>query len=328
MTALLDVRALSVSFGPGGARRTIVDRIDFSIGRGEIVALVGESGSGKSATALALSRLNEGPRCGYSGEIRLSGRNILALDHPDLRRLRGRAIATIFQDPLSALNPSETIAQQIAEGMRAHGMAGPDADDRITRLLGEVGIHDPDRVTRAYPHQISGGQRQRVMIALALACDPELLIADEPTTALDVTVQTQVLATLYRAVQKRGMSVLIITHDMGVVAGMADRVMVMYGGRIVESAPVETLFALPRHPYTRALLDCARHVRDASGHYATIPGTAETAFALRATQGCAFAPRCRRARPACFTHQPELAECSDTGRVACHFPLVGSKIDG
>jgi peptide/nickel transport system ATP-binding protein len=322
MDTLLETAALSVAFGLGENRLRVVHDVSLRVGRGEIVALVGESGSGKSATAMALSRLNEGPRCSYSGAVLFKGLDVFSLDRQALRSFRTRAVSTIFQDPLSALNPAETIAAQIGEGLPADLRRTAVRRARIADLLAEVGIHDTARVARSYPHQLSGGQRQRVMIALALACDPELLIADEPTTALDVTVQAQVLAILYRAVRRRGMAVLLITHDMGVVAGMADRVAVMYGGRIVEEAPVEALFAAPRHPYTAALIECAGHARDAAGHYTFIPGVPAGALALRDVAGCAFAARCPHGTARCTGRRPDLAQAGKGRSLACHHPVA------
>ncbi|MFQ6550350.1 ABC transporter ATP-binding protein [Aestuariibius sp. 2305UL40-4] len=319
MTAqLLDVADLSVAFGPDGARLAAVKGVSFSVAPGEVLAIVGESGSGKSATAMALARLNEGPGADLSGRIGLQGREVLKLSPADLQELRGRGIAMIFQDAMSALNPCETIGDQIAEALIVHGKATRRAArTRAVELLAEVGLPEPDRRAALYPHEISGGQRQRAMIAVALACDPALLIADEPTTALDVTVQAQILALLTGLVATRNMGLILITHDLGVVAGVADRVAVMYAGRLVEAAPVEALFAAPHHPYTRDLIAAASAAPDANGQLASIPGAPPNLGS--GDTGCAYAPRCRKASPRCTAERPDLAPLG-TSRVACWHP--------
>jgi oligopeptide/dipeptide ABC transporter ATP-binding protein len=316
--ALLEVEGLSVAFGPLGARLSAVEDVSFAVAAGEIVALVGESGSGKSATAMALARLNEGPATALSGRVTLSGRDVLGMDGAALRDLRGRGIAMVFQDAAASLNPCETVGDQIAESIVVHGRGGwRAARARAVELLAEVGLPEPGRRAGLYPHELSGGQRQRAMIALALACDPALLIADEPTTALDVTIQAQILALLKRLVAARGMGLLLITHDLGVVAGMSDRVLVIYSGRIVEAAPVEVLFAAPRHPYTRDLIDTAAASPDAAGRLAAIPGAPPRLDAR--PPGCAYAPRCRRATERCRGERPALAALG-AGLAACYHP--------
>ena len=315
---LLRVADLSVAFGPAGARLTAVEGVSFSVAPGEVLGIVGESGSGKSATAMALARLNEGPGAKLSGRIALQGRDVLTLSPAELQDLRGRGIAMIFQDAMTALNPCETIGDQIAEALIVHGLAGRRAArSRAIELLAEVGLPEPARRAALYPHEISGGQRQRAMIAVALACDPALLIADEPTTALDVTVQAQILALLTGLVTTRNMGLILITHDLGVVAGVADRVAVIYAGRIVEEAPVETLFATPQHPYTRDLIAAAAVTPDPAGRLAAIPG-APPRLGARGV-GCAYAPRCRNATARCAAERPVLAPVGPT-RVACWPP--------
>ena len=315
---LLEVEALSVAFGAPGARLRAVEGISFSVAPGEIVALVGESGSGKSATAMALARLNEEQGAVIDGRIRLRNRDVLSMSAADLRDLRGKGIAMVFQDAMTALNPCETIGDQIAEAIVVHENTGwRAARARAVDLLTEVGLPEPARRARLYPHEVSGGQRQRAMIALALACDPGLLIADEPTTALDVTVQAQILALLSETVHRRGMGMILITHDLGVVAGVADRVMVIYAGRIVESAPVETLFANARHPYTRDLIAAASTERDDRGYLTAIAGTPPRLD--RRGAGCAYAPRCRRASDKCRIERPML-EARGAGMAACWHP--------
>ncbi len=319
MTApLLEVAGLSVAFGPDGDRLAAVEGVSFSVGPGEVLAIVGESGSGKSATAMALARLNEGPGTALSGRISLQGKDVLDLSPAALQDLRGRGIAMVFQDGMTALNPCETIGDQIAEALIVHGRAGRRAArTRAVELLAEVGLPEPARRARLFPHEISGGQRQRAMIAIALACDPALLIADEPTTALDVTIQAQILALLTGLVTRRNMGLILITHDLGVVAGVADRVAVIYAGRIVEEAAVEALFAAPHHPYTRDLIAAASVTPDADGRLSAIPGAPPRLGARGA--GCAYAPRCRKATARCTTEQPDLAQLGGV-RVACWHP--------
>ena len=255
-TPLLDVRDLSVAFRQDGRETLAVDRVSFRIGKGECVALVGESGSGKSVSALSIMKLLPYPSASHpSGTIHFKGRELLSLDQGDLLDIRGDDISIIFQEPMTSLNPLHTIEQQIGETLQLHkGLRGAAARARIIELLTQVGIPDPETRLRSYPHQLSGGQRQRVMIAMALANEPDLLIADEPTTALDVTVQAQILQLLADIREKHGMSILFITHDLGIVRRIADRVCVMNHGRIVEQGPVEQVFSAPQHAYTKALL--------------------------------------------------------------------------
>jgi microcin C transport system ATP-binding protein len=253
---LLSVRDLSVVFSQGGREQTAVDRISFDIARGETLALVGESGSGKSVSALSVLKLLPYPAASHpSGHILFDGQDLLAMNEAALRKVRGNKITMIFQEPMTSLNPLHTIEQQIVEILSLHrGMRDRQARARTIELLNEVGIRDPEKRLGAYPHQLSGGQRQRVMIAMALANEPEMLIADEPTTALDVTVQAQILELLHHLKQKNGMSMLFITHDLGIVRRIADRVCVMTKGKIVESGPTAEIFANPQHAYTRHLL--------------------------------------------------------------------------
>ncbi|HEV8122789.1 MAG TPA: ABC transporter ATP-binding protein [Gemmatimonadales bacterium] len=295
MTALLDVTDLRVSFPAAAGRSWPVDGVSLRIDRGEMLALVGESGSGKSLTSLALLRLIPPPgRIEPGSAIRLGDLDILALDDKALREVRGRRIGMVFQDPMTSLNPVFTVGDQIAEGIRAHfPVSRREARDRSLALLTEVGIPDPVSRLRTYPHQMSGGMRQRVMIAMALACEPELLIADEPTTALDVTVQAQILEILDALRQKRGMSVLLITHDLGIVAGRADRVAVMYAGQIVEEAPTERLFQRPSHPYTQGLLASVPRLTGPRTRLTPIGGAVPTPDAW--PSGCRFRPRCPQA---------------------------------
>src|SRR5499427_3758775 len=256
MDTLLFVRDLSVAFGREDRQVLAVDRVSFEIRKGETLALVGESGSGKSVTALSVMRLLPYPAAWHpSGEILFKGQDLMRLRENDMRRVRGDDITIIFQEPMTSLNPLHTIEKQIGEILLLHqGLAGSAARARTIELLTQVGIPEPETRLQSYPHQLSGGQRQRVMIAMALANEPDLLIADEPTTALDVTVQAQILALLAEIRSRLGMSLLFITHDLGIVRRIADRVCVMNGGKIVEQGPVEQVFAAPKHPYTRELL--------------------------------------------------------------------------
>jgi oligopeptide/dipeptide ABC transporter ATP-binding protein len=292
-----------------GLDAAAVDDVSFEIGRGETLGLVGESGSGKSVTALSLIRLVMPPGRIVAGRIELEGSNLLDLDEAAMRHVRGRRIGFIFQEPMVALNPVYTIGFQIEETLKVHGLArGAAAKARAVELLDAVRVPDPHRRAREYPHQLSGGLRERGMIALALAAEPALVIADEPTTALDVTVQAEILDLLRQMRQQFHLSLLLITHDLGVVAEMADRVAVMYGGRIVEQAPVVRLFAAPAHPYTRGLLASVPGGEPGRTLHA-IPGTVPALGQLGA--GCAFAPRCPdrfalcRERPDLFSAAPD-----------------------
>jgi oligopeptide/dipeptide ABC transporter ATP-binding protein len=292
---LLSVEDLVITF-PGTTRPAVpVDGVSFSLARGETLALVGESGCGKSLTSLALLRLIPPPgRIDSRSRILFDGTDILALEERALRDIRGRRIGMVFQDPMTSLNPVFTVGDQVAEGIRAHfPVTRKEANDRAVALLEEVGISDAGSRAKDYPHQMSGGMRQRVMIAMALACEPELLIADEPTTALDVTVQAQILEILDRLRRARGMAVLLITHDLGIVAGRADRVAVMYAGQIVEQARTAQLFARPSHPYTQGLLASVPRLTGPRGRLTPIGGSVPTPDAW--PSGCRFRPRCPKA---------------------------------
>jgi oligopeptide/dipeptide ABC transporter ATP-binding protein len=269
--------------------------VSFTLERGRTLALVGESGCGKSLTSLALLRLVPAPgRIEAGSNIRLGETDVLSLEGDALRHIRGRRIGMIFQDPMTSLNPVFTVGDQIAEGVRAHfDVSRAEARQRALRLLQEVGIPDPAERLKAYPHQLSGGMRQRVMIAIALSAEPEILVADEPTTALDVTVQAQILEVLDHLRATRGMAILLITHDLGIVAGRADRVAVMYAGQIVEQAPTDRLFATPSHPYTQGLFASVPRITGPVGRLTPIGGSVPPATAW--PQGCRFRPRCPKA---------------------------------
>jgi len=313
--SLLEVEGLTTRFQGDAGTITAVDGISFTLDRGETLAIVGESGCGKSSAALSLLRLVPA-----AGLVRLDGRDLLALGERDLLAVRGGEIGMVFQEPMTSLNPVLTIGEQIAEALHAHGSTTRErARVRAIELLGLTGIPDPQRQVEAYPHTLSGGMRQRAMIAMAIACAPKLLIADEPTTALDVTVQAQILELLRDLQSRLAMGLLLITHDLGVVAELADRVAVMYAGRIVETAPAERLFAQPLHPYTAGLLTASLAFEDSSGPLTEIPGQPPDLAALAA--GCAFAPRCPRADARCRVETPLLRREGDRA-VACHHAVA------
>jgi oligopeptide/dipeptide ABC transporter ATP-binding protein len=317
MTRVLEVENLRISFpDSAGGRVRPVDGVTFTLDRGETMALVGESGCGKSLTSLALLRLVPRPgRIEPESVIRLGDTDVLALEGEALRDIRGRRIGMIFQDPMTSLNPVFTAGDQIAEAIRAHyPVSRAEARDRSLRLLQEVGIPDPTSRLDAYPHQLSGGMRQRVMIAIALAAEPEILVADEPTTALDVTVQAQILEVLDRLRTSRGMAVLLITHDLGIVAGRADRVAVMYAGQIVEEAPTSRLFANPSHPYTQGLFASVPRLRGPVQRLTPIPGSVPPPAAWPA--GCRFRPRCPKAFDKSEL-EPPLLDVESEHRMRC-----------
>ncbi len=301
---ILEVRDLRVSFRTGEGEVQAVDGIDFTLRRGEVLAIVGESGSGKTVTALSLLGLSRQKNASASGEILYRGKNLVTASEADLRRVRGAELAMIFQDPLTSLNPLQRVGAQIAEMLRLHTTISREAAWReAERLLAEVGIPRPRERARAYPHEFSGGMRQRAMIAMALSCNPKVLIADEPTTALDVTIQSQVLAIIKRLKDEYGAAVILITHDLGIVADIADRVAVMYAGRIVEEAARDELFDDPQHPYTWGLLGSVPRVdRPRARRLRPIEGTPPSLIAL--PEGCHFRPRCAQAFDRCGEMPP------------------------
>lgn len=288
---LLEVRGLRTSFYTRDGVVRAVDGIDFHVERGEILGLVGESGCGKSVTSLSIMRLIAKPGVIEGGEVMFDGQDLMKLRSSEMRRIRGNRISMIFQQPTSALNPVWDVGRQIAEVLEVHReMKRPEARRRALDLLTMVGIPDPKRRLDAYPHELSGGMAQRVMIAMALACEPELLIADEPTTALDVTIQAQILDLVRDLRDRTGTAIILITHDLGVVAETCDRVAVMYAGEIIETALVEELFAAPHHPYTRGLIGSIPVVGDVRESLTVIPGNVPNLISL--PPGCRFAPRC------------------------------------
>jgi len=310
---LLRIEGLSVELAPG---LSPVRGVDLAVARGECLGLVGESGSGKSMLALALLRLlPRGARIG--GRVLFDGQDIAALPPEALPALRGRRIAMVFQEPMASLNPLMRVGAQVAEPLRHHlGLPARAAARRAEELLAQVGIADPARRAAAWPHELSGGMRQRVTIAIALACGPDLLIADEPTTALDATIQAQVVALLRRLKDELGLAMLLITHDLGVVAELADRVAVMYGGRIAEVAPAEAFFDGPLHPYARGLMGATAALEAMPGaRLSAVPGVVPGLRDL--PPGCAFHPRCAEARPACALRQPPERTRPGGRRIAC-----------
>jgi oligopeptide/dipeptide ABC transporter ATP-binding protein len=314
---VLDVRGLRTRFGPERGGVVAVDGVSFVLRRGRTTALVGESGSGKSVTALSVMGLIEPPGRVVAGAVLLDGRDLRKADAREMESVRGGRIGMVFQDPLTSLNPALTIGSQIAETILAHEPVGrSEAEQRAVRLLEHVGVADAAARARDYPHHFSGGMRQRALIAAAIACKPDIIIADEPTTALDVTVQAKILRLLHDLQQEMRASLLLITHDLGVVAAMADDVLVMYAGRVVERADVDTLFHAPRHPYTRALLGCVAGIEDdRSAPLEPIEGAPPD---LRdPPPGCRFAPRCAFALPACRAAPPALQVVGPAHEVAC-----------
>jgi oligopeptide/dipeptide ABC transporter ATP-binding protein len=319
---LLRVTDLCTEFRSDERIVRAVDHVSFDVKRGEMLGIVGESGSGKSATSLSILRLL--PRHGHvlGGRVELAGTELTALPEAAMRAVRGRRIAMIFQDPMTALNPYLRVGEQLTEGARLHlGLSQADADTRARQLLDRVRIPDAAARLQSYPHELSGGMRQRVMIAMALLCDPELLIADEPTTALDVTVQAQILELLSELRRERGLAILLVTHDLGVVASTCDRVLVMYAGRVVELAPARELFTRPLHPYTAALMRSLPRVDGKSERrLETISG-----MPPRLDQGpfteCSFAPRCPFVHDACRAGEPALVEAGPARLRRCVLPV-------
>jgi oligopeptide/dipeptide ABC transporter ATP-binding protein len=324
---LLRVQSLRTYFHVGGAVARAVDGVSFDIRAGETVGMVGESGCGKSVTALSLLRLVDPPgRIESGSRIEFEGRDLLSLDDEGIRQIRGNRIAMVFQEPMTALNPVFTIGDQVAEVARVHSSASRKAAwERAIEMLSLVGIPDPRERAKSYPHQLSGGMRQRVLIAMALVMNPSLLIADEPTTALDVTIQAQILELIAELQQRLGLAVLLITHDLGVVAEVTSRVLVMYGGQIVERAPVRELFRNPSHPYTRGLLEAMPRLGRQRERLVVIPGTVPPP--TRWPSGCRFRDRCAWAWHRCVDDPPPEYPVSDDHEARCHLVDEPSRIN-
>ncbi|NUO58186.1 MAG: ABC transporter ATP-binding protein [Hamadaea sp.] len=324
MTALLEVDDLTVGFTRDGTRTAAVRGVSLRVEAGERVGIVGESGSGKSVTAQAVMRLLPATAT-VGGTIRFAGQDVLAYDADRLAAWRGADIAMVFQDPMSSLNPLLRVGTQLTEGLRRHrGLSKADARAEAVRLLKLVGIADPDRRLDDYPHAFSGGMRQRVCIAIAAACTPKLIIADEPTTALDVTVQAQVLDLLDELTERYATATILVSHDLGVVSSFCDRILVMYAGQVVEAGPTDDIVADPAHPYTRALLDSIPRLDgELPRRLPAIPGSPP--FGDVPTGSCAFADRCAHAQPVCRSEAPRLATAGPRTQAACHFPLAGAR---
>jgi peptide/nickel transport system ATP-binding protein/oligopeptide transport system ATP-binding protein len=315
--SLLEVRGLTTAFRTSRGEINAIDDVSFSVDAGEVLGIVGESGSGKSVTALTIMGLLPQPPARIAaGSIKFDGQEITRLSDTAMQKIRGPGIAMVFQEPMTSLNPVFTIGDQITETLRAHERLPPRVQRaRAVAMLDKVGIPSASRRLDDYPHQLSGGQRQRVMIAIALCCNPRLLIADEPTTALDVTIQAQILDLLLDLRDEFRMAVIVITHNMGVVAETADRVMVMYAGRVIEQAPVAGIFDMPLHPYTRGLLSCVPSLEQETERLTAIPGTLPEP--ARRPPGCRFAPRCGLCIEACTEAQPPLRALAPAHDVAC-----------
>lgn len=322
---LLDVRDVRTVFKIRDGIVPAVDRVSFTINRNETVAVVGESGCGKSVTALTIMRLIKTPPGSIEqGEVLFEGENLLKLPERRMRQIRGNDISMIFQEPMTSLNPVLSIDMQMTESIMIHSnLSRRQARERAVELLRKVEIPEPGKRIDEYPHQLSGGMRQRVMIAIALACNPKLLIADEPTTALDVTIQAQLMLLLQNLRDELGMGIMLITHDLGVVANMADRVIVMYAGQIVEQASVRDLFFRPRHPYTEGLLRSVPSLDERVEKLHVITGTVPNLLFL--APGCRFNPRCPYAQEKCRSEEPVLESGDDGHSVRCWYPLTGER---
>ncbi len=317
---LLQVRGLKTYFHTFAGVIKAVDAVDFCVNKGEILGLVGESGCGKSVVGFSIMDLIEPPGRIESGEIRFNGMNLPDLDERRMRKIRGKEIAMVFQDPMTSLNPLYTIQNQMEEVMKLHGdMSAERRKDRCIELLAEVGISQPETRLKNYPHQFSGGMRQRVIIAIALASDPKLIIADEPTTALDVTIQSQILKLMKRLVKEHRTAMILITHDLAVVSEMTDRIMVMYCGRIVEKGTRDDIINRCRHPYTLGLLGSIPKLTSRQKRLLQIPGMVPDIMNL--PPGCAFAPRCGHAQEQCRMVPPELADLKPGHKTACYYPV-------
>jgi oligopeptide/dipeptide ABC transporter ATP-binding protein len=323
MSELFEIDNLQITFDTKRGPLQAVRGVSLSIRKGESVGIVGESGSGKTVMSRAAMGLLRGRKVQRSGSVKIEGEELLTLSNEQIRNFWGLRIAMIFQDPMTALNPVRKVGSQFSESLvKRMNMSKDDAAKRTLELLALVNMPEPEKAVQKYPHQLSGGMRQRVMIAMAIACDPELLFADEPTTALDVTVQAQVLELLSELRERLGMAMVIVTHDLGVVAGHTDKIAVMYGGEIVEMASTPDLFANTKMPYTEALMESIPRLdRKRGDRLPTIPGSPPDPIAART--GCGFAPRCRYATDKCRTEHPELTDAGNGHMYRCFFPIGG-----
>ncbi len=326
---LLSIQELQTFFDTEEGVVKAVNKVSYDLYPGETLGIVGESGCGKSVTAMSILQLHPKPPVIYAGgRIEFGGRNLLDLSLEQMQKIRGNDIAMIFQEPMTSLNPVYTVGDQIEETVMLHrGMDKKAAHEYAIDMFRKVGIPSPEQRVNEYPHQLSGGMKQRVMIAMALACDPKVLIADEPTTALDVTIQAQILDLLRSMQDELGMSILLITHDLGVVAEMSKHVAVMYASKIVEYSDTVTLFSKPRHPYTFGLFQSLPEMHiEGDPRLMEIPGAVPNP--LRFPSGCKFRPRCFKAQPKCAEVEPELEEMADGHTVACHFPMTDEELEG
>lgn len=315
MTNVLEVSGLTTTFTKNGKEFKVVDDLSLCVGKGESLGIVGESGCGKSVTSLSIMRLL-GKNGKIEGSIQLNGTEILAFNEKVMQKIRGKEMAMIFQEPMTALNPVLTIGKQMSEGLEKHeGMKRAQAKQKVIELLTQVGISRANEIYKEYPHRLSGGMRQRVMIAMAIACSPKLLIADEPTTALDVTIQAQILDLIQKVRVELGMSLIMITHDLGVVAETCDRVMVMYAGQVIESADVRTLLRNPKHPYTIGLIHSTPHKAKGQKRLNSIAGSVPAPDEY--PKGCRFAPRCDKAMPICAEQNPQLMAVDEQSHCRC-----------
>ncbi len=316
MEKILEFKELETHFHTEAGLVKAVNKVSFNIGKGEIVGVVGESGCGKSVTAMSLMRLVSSPGKIEGGEILFEGKNLLDLPEAEMRSIRGNDIAMIFQEPMTSLNPVYTVGKQIMESVLLHKKVDKKEARKIAvEMISLVGIPDPERVADRYPHELSGGMRQRIMIAMALSCDPKLLIADEPTTALDVTIQAQVLDLMRNIREKLNTSIMLITHDLGVVAEMADYVVVMYAGKVIEEGPVEVIFKNPMHPYTQGLLKSKPTLNKAQDRLYSIPG--QVPSPINMPQNCYFSGRCEFCFDKCLEEQPSLKLVEENHKVSC-----------
>ena len=321
MEPLVEIKNLSIRFPEGNSTFEAVKGISFSIGKGEIVGVVGESGSGKSMSALALMGLLPKDAEIASGSLCFQGEDLVTMKPEKRRQLCGSKMAMVFQEPMTSLNPVLKIERQVGESLRIHTKLGnAEIHERVVQALSEVGLPDPEGLCGKYPHELSGGMRQRVMIAQAMINSPSLLIADEPTTALDVTIQAQILELMEDIRAKKNTGILMITHDLGVVAEMCSRVVVMYAGRIVEEAPVQELFADPKHPYTQGLIGSVPKLGSGVESLPSIPGSVPDLSVM--PKGCKFAPRCKYAMDICHQQEPELADINEAGTRKCRCHLL------
>lgn len=322
---LLEVKNLCTEFKRDKSWVTAISKVSFYINKGEILGLVGESGCGKSVTSLSVMRLlPHGTSRVSEGEVLYNGKNLLHIKEKDMRSIRGHKVAMIFQEPMNSLNPCMRIKDQITEAIRLHNeVSKEEAIKRAVKVLESVGIPEPEMTLNSYPHQLSGGMCQRVMIAMSMSCEPDLLIADEPTTALDVTIQAQILELMEQIRKERNTGVLMITHDLGVVAQMCTRVAVMYAGRIMEEAPVKELFANPKHPYTQGLIASVPKLGSNMKSLPSIPGSVPDLSVM--PKGCKFAPRCKYAMDICMEKEPDLLSIDEAGDCKCRCHLTKEK---